>query len=274
MLKKLEGLLQEYGYFTVKGDLERIRIIQEMFAELFPFENLDVLLEVEDPITPEYVIEKMLEGGRGGVCYELNSLLHIVLKEMGFDIIPACATVWSNEGWIIDRTHSINLLKKQNKVYLIDAGSGNNQTCQPVELDGTTVSSPAGRYRLRTEETERGTVVLEAWSEKGWTLRYSFFMEPVGWEDYNRIKRMIHYHHESPFNKTLLVAQTLTDGIISINEERLRRRWVNGKEKRIPFSSDEEMLQAVKEHFQPSIYKAALKYVEKRNFEKFILKER
>lgn len=264
MNKKLEGLLQKKGYFSVKDDLERIRLVQEVFSDIFPFENLDVLLEAETPITPDYVVEKMLEGGRGGVCYELNSLLHVVLKELDFDVIPACATVWSDEGWIIDRTHSINLLKKQGKVYLIDSGSGNNLTRQPVELDGSTVSSPAGRYRLRTEETERGTVVLEAWSEKGWTLRYSFFMEPVGWEDYNRIKKMIHHHPESPFNKTLLVAQTLSDGIISVNEERLRRRWVNGKQQRIDFSSHEEMLEAVKQHFHPSIYEAALQYVERR----------
>ncbi|RST70860.1 arylamine N-acetyltransferase [Siminovitchia acidinfaciens] len=269
MLEKLERLLEEKGYFSVTNDLERIRLIQEVFAARYPFENLDVLLEIEDSITPEYVVEKMLESGRGGVCYELNALLLTVLKELGFDITPACATVWSDpdQDWIIDRTHSINLLKKEGKVYLIDAGSGNNLTCQPVELDGGSVSSPAGRFRLITKETERGTVALEVQSGEEWKLRYAFFMEPVSWDDYNRVKKMIHHHPESPFNKTLLVAQTLEDGIISLNEERLRRKWTSGKEQRIVFSSPQEMLEAVKHHFHVSIYEAAAQYVEK-NLEK------
>lgn len=267
MLKKLERLLREKDYFSVRDDLKRIQIVQEIFSALYPFENLDVLLEAEEPITPEYVVEKMLEGGRGGVCYELNSLLHVVLKELGFDVTPACATVWSDDGWIIDRTHSINLLNKQGKIYLIDAGSGNNLARQPIELDGSTVTSPAGVYRFRTEETERGTVVHEVLSEGEWKLRYAFFLKNVGWDDYNRVKQMIHHHPESPFNKTLLIAQTLSDGIISVNEERLRRKWTDGKEQRIPFASPDEMLEAIKHHFHPSVYRAACKYVEK-NIEK------
>lgn len=270
MFKKLERLLKDKGYSSTMDELERIRLIQEVFADQYPFENLDVLLDIEDPVTPEYVVEKMLEGGRGGVCYELNALLYTVLKELEFNITPACATVWSDsdQDWIIDRTHSINLLKKKGKVYLIDAGSGNNLTCQPVELDGSTVSSPAGSYRLITKETERGNVALEAQSGTQWKLRYAFLMETVAWNDYNRVKQMIHHHPESPFNKTLLVAQTLKDGIISVNEERLFRKWTNGKERRIAFSSPHEMLEAVKHHFHPSIYEAATRYVERKSLKK------
>lgn len=260
---KLKDLLRQRGYFSIKDEVKKVALIQEVFAELFPFENLDVLLKVEDPITPGFVIQKMLEGGRGGVCYELNALLNVVLEELGFTVKLTSATVWSPEdGWIIDRTHSVNLWEHKGTLYLIDAGSGNNLTCQPVPLDGPPVISPAGTYRLRTKETERGSITLESKVGEEWKMRYSFHLNEVGWEDFNRVKEMIHHHPESPFNQTLLVAQTLPDGVISVNEERLRRVWKSGKEQRVNFASNEEMLQALRAHFHPSIHEAASRYVE------------
>lgn len=267
--EKLESLLKQKGYFQTKDEFKRITYILEIFASLYPFENLDVLLEKENPITPSYITEKMLRRGRGGVCYELNALLYMVLKELGFNVYLASATVESPKtGWIIDRTHAINIYEKQGKMYVIDSGSGNNLSMAPLELDGPVVTSPAGKFRLRTKTTERGTIVSEKMGEKDWLLRYAFVPTPVGWEDFNRIKKMIHHHGESPFNKSLLIAQTLPDGTISVNDERLLRKWSDGTVKKVPFTSEEEKLNTIKKHFHPSVYEDAVKYVEQKKQQK------
>lgn len=265
MDKKMEVLLKQKGFFEEHDDLYRIQLVQKVFSELFPFENLDVLLSVEDPITPDFLIDKCLNRGRGGVCYELNGLMHIVLKELSFDVFLTSATVATKDGWVIDRTHAINLYKKQGKLYAIDSGSGNNLPLQPMELDGDPVTSPGGTFRLRTESTERGSIVSEKKSEDGWFLRYAFHTEPVEWEDLNRIKHLIHHHPESPFNEKLLIAQILSDGPVSINEERLLRRWPNSEEEKIPFSSEEDLLETVKQYFQPSVYVAVMQYINKKS---------
>src|SRR5699024_1625848 len=134
--EKLESLLKQKGYFQTKDEFKRITYILEIFASLYPFENLDVLLEKENPITPSYITEKMMNRGRDGVCYELNALLYMVLKELGFYVYLASATVESPKtGWIIDLTHAINIYEKQGKMYVIDSGSGNNLSMAPLELD-------------------------------------------------------------------------------------------------------------------------------------------
>lgn len=146
---------------------------------------------------------------------------------------------------------------------MIDSGFGSNLPLQPVELDGPSVDSPAGLFRLRTCSTEKGSIVFQSTSDKGWQTRYAFFPEKVEWRDLDRIKREIHTSAQSAFNQRLLIAQLLPGEIISLNEERLRRKWTSGKEQRIVFSSPQEMLEAIKHHFHPSIYEAAARYVEK-----------
>lgn len=237
--------------------LEKISQVQTLFARLFEFENLDVLLNNEEPITEEFLLDKMVKRGRGGVCYELNGLLHIVLRELGFDVSFAAATVADANGWILDRTHTVNFFDYKGTLHLLDSGSGNNLSMAPIALDGEVVSSPAGSYRLRTEKTDRGSIVCERKTEDGWALRYAFEPDTVGWDDLNRIKKLIHTHPDSPFNKTLLVAKTLEDGTFSINEERFNRKWTDGRIETVRFSETAEMLEHIRLHAAPAVYEAA-----------------
>ncbi|GKV64471.1 MULTISPECIES: arylamine N-acetyltransferase [unclassified Sporosarcina] len=239
--------------------LDQISQVQTLFAKLFEFENLDVLLKNEESVTEAFLLDKMVERGRGGVCYELNGLLQIVLKELGFDVSFAAATVADENGWILDRTHTVNLFEYGRTLYLLDSGSGNNLPMAPIALDGETVSSPSGSYRLRTETTERGSIVCEHRTKNGWALHYAFEPDVVGWEDLNRIKKLIHTHSASPFNKTLLVAKTLEDGTYSINEKRFSRKWSDGRAKTVRFAGSAEMLEHIRLHAAPAVYEDAKK---------------
>ncbi|WP_144460985.1 arylamine N-acetyltransferase family protein [Siminovitchia fortis] len=261
MRNEIDKLVKEKDYFSAEDDLQRIKMVQELLAERFPFENLDVLLKVEDPITPKFIVEKMLLKGRGGLCYELNALQHLLLKELGFDVYLATATVSTETGWATDRTHVMNLLWKEEKLYLIDSGFGSNLPLQPVELDGPPVHSPAGNFRLRTCETEKGSIVLQAENDKGWNTRYAFFPEKVRWEDLNRIKTEIHNSPKSSFNRELLIARMLPEATLSVNEERLQIKGTEGEDQRIMFTTEDEMLRNIKIRFSESIYQAAGQYV-------------
>src|SRR5699024_5197885 len=188
----------------------------------------DVLLRNDQPIDQQFLTEKIFKQQRGGLCYELNGALYMLLQDLGFDVTLSAATVWSeaDKDWIIDRTHTIILFYKNNQMYLLDSGSGTNLYIQPLPLDGEPVQSPVDIFRFRTKETERGSIVSEKLTENGWLTRYA--LHPVAVEfpgDLNRIKDMIHTHPDSPFNKELLIAGTLKDGTVSINEKRCNRKW-------------------------------------------------
>ncbi|WP_217586169.1 arylamine N-acetyltransferase family protein [Lentibacillus saliphilus] len=262
----LKQELVEFGYFQIQEDFERLACVQRVFANTFKFENLDVLLGHDAPLTEATLENDILLKKRGGLCYELNSTLFLVLQSLGFDVTLAAATVWSDSGWIIDRTHTIVLFFQGNDMYLLDSGSGSNLSLQPLKLDGPSVSAPSGVFRLRTEKTERGSIVSEKKTADGWMLRYAFHPVPVAFDDINRVKTMIHTHPDSPFTNSLLIAKTFSAGTISITEERMSKKWINAqglveREKRIDFASHTDMLEYIKQIASRSTYEAAQQYV-------------
>lgn len=265
----IENKLNKTNYFALDNELEQLTAIQQVFAETFTFENIDVLLQNDETIDEQFLIDKLLVHERGGLCYEINGALYLVLQKLGFDVTLGSATVWSDpeNRWIIDRTHTIILFYKNEQMYLLDSGSGTNIAIKPLPLDGKPVQSPVGIFRLRTQETERGSIVSEKLTEDGWVLRYAFHPVEVDFhEDINRIKDMIHNHPDSPFNKDLLVARTLPDGTVSINSERSSRKWIDAdgfveKEERMEFETTDDTLKAVQQYGSPSTYVAIRKYL-------------
>ncbi len=267
MNKFINTEIERMGYYELDNDIDRLTLVQYVFAKLFTFENIDVLTDNKTQIDEQFLIDKLLTQKRGGLCYEINGALYLVLKKLGFNVRLGSATVWSKEGWIIDRTHTVVMLYIHDELYLLDSGSGTNLSIRPLALNGEPVQSPVGIFRLRTENTERGSIVSEKLTEDGWILRYAFYPMPVELsDDLNRIKDMIHDHPESPFNKEVLVARTLEDGTVSINNERLSRKWVNKegflkREERIEFKNNSGLLEAIKEYASKSTYEAAKSYL-------------
>ncbi|GKV65555.1 MULTISPECIES: arylamine N-acetyltransferase [unclassified Sporosarcina] len=252
---------------TLNGSvLEQISQIQKYFARQFEFENLDVLLGNEEPITRQYLLDKIIDQGRGGLCYELNGLLYIVLQDLGIPVHLAAATVWApppKNCYVLDRTHVVNMLRHEDTWYIIDSGFGSNLVMQPVALDGDPAVSPAGTFRLRSETTEKGTMVFERLTDGGWERCYGLYPDTISWEHLDQVKQQIHHSPESSFNKALLIAKATSDGTYSINEKRFNRKR-NGHEETIPFKDHEELLEQVRLHAAPAVYEAAKRYSKQR----------
>ncbi|PID04238.1 arylamine N-acetyltransferase [Sporosarcina sp. P2] len=252
------------NHLTLKGTpLEQISQVQTLFAEQFEFENLDVLLANEEPITERYLQNKMIRHGRGGLCYELNGLLYIVLRDLGFPVQLAAGTVWATSprnSYVLDRTHVVNVLEYEDTLYLIDSGFGSNLVMQPVALDGDPVTSPAGTFRLRSETTEKSTLIFEQLTDNGWERRYGLYPDVIDWTHLNHVKQQIHHCLESSFNKALLIAKATNDGTYSINEDRYHRKC-SGDEETVPFQDHDELLEQVRQHAAPAVYEATVNYI-------------
>src|SRR5688572_14672988 len=57
-------------------------------ATRIPFENLDLHLGKRIDLSPERVFDKLVMQGRGGYCFEQNTLLQEMLRTLGFAIRP------------------------------------------------------------------------------------------------------------------------------------------------------------------------------------------
>ncbi len=239
---------------------EQTALVMRKLAASFPFENLDVLNRIDNKITPEFIIKKILKYRRGGLCYELNSLLYLVLKELGFEPSIGIGTVNKEGTWGTDRTHAIVLLSLGGRKYIADGGFGNKLALHPLELDGNSVTSPAGSFRLRHKNTEKGSVALEMQNQNGaWDVHYAFDWNPEPWSELERIKQDILHHPHSAFNKRPLITNMLKDGTQSINDERLYRKWVDGREEEIVFKTKDDFLKTIRTLCPASIINEAEK---------------
>lgn len=265
MGSKLHSILEGTGYERLEDELEKVALIQNIFSQKFPFENVDVLLQNEEPITETFLFDKMVRKQRGGLCYELNGLLYLLLKELKFDVDLVAGTMRKDEGWAIEGTHAVVLLKEGRQLYVVDGGAGSQLALQPLPLDGESVQSQTGKYRLRTKRTEKGTMVTERFIDGVWKLWYAIAPDPVGMTELTHMKQQIHHHPKSPFSGQLLFAKVVVDGTLSINEERFHRKWADGREQTIPFHTDKDMLEQIMKHGSNDIYQTAKAYVQLKN---------
>lgn len=260
-MSQLAEKIKESGYAESWPPVKQLSFILEKFAEWFPFENVDVLTGNEEIITPEFLTKKMVQTQRGGLCYETNALLLLVLQEFGFDAELGAATVNNDGKWALEHTHALVLLQLNDGKYIADSGFGNRLALSPLKLDGPEVISPAGTFRLRTRRTEKGTIAAECQNSQGdWYLCYAFDWQAAPWEKLSEMKQLIHAHPHSPFNKQLLIARASTSGTESINEARQHRKWQNGTEETFSFEDKHDFLQAIRGSCSPALTKAIEAY--------------
>lgn len=183
-------------------------------AYRFPFENRAVLAKENYNITKEELWRRLVKEQHGGLCYDLNGLIYFVLREAGFHVKLIRGTVYAGkqEEWALDGTHAAVLLSAEKGDYIVDIGFGINLALQPIPLSGETVQSPVGSFRIKGEETEKGSHVLLMDKGEGWQIGYAFTLEESDPGDLDDMKDMIHAHEKSPFNKSLLASKLTPNG--------------------------------------------------------------
>ncbi|MGV2541386.1 arylamine N-acetyltransferase, partial [Bacillus pumilus] len=77
--------------------------------------------------------QHLLEGERGGLCYDLNPLLYYVYNEAGLAVQLVQGSVYNKEACTlaIEGTLAAIPLNHHNECFLIDAGFGANSPLEP-----------------------------------------------------------------------------------------------------------------------------------------------
>ncbi|AKF95795.1 arylamine N-acetyltransferase family protein [Brevibacillus laterosporus] len=230
---------------------------------VLPYENLDVMDKNIRKISRENVQEKLLLTHCGGLCYELNSLLYYFLIDCGFDVYRVSGTVYDlgSGKWKPDDGHVIIILNYNNQKYIIDGGFASHLPLYPVPFSGEVISSQTGKYRIRKQNTEKGTYLLEM--KKGengesaqfldseptntWRTGYAFTLDEIDTNKVNVIQNIIVEHPESPFNKGYIICKLIEDGHISLTKRSFTETKKGQKRKRT--INEEEYHQILTEVF-------------------------
>lgn len=105
--------------------LQGLRALHSAHLLAIPYENLDVQLRRPVTIDRAPIYEKIVEGHRGGWCYEMNGLLGWALGELGFDVRRATGSVMRETvGEASDGNHLVLRVALPEGIWLADVGFG------------------------------------------------------------------------------------------------------------------------------------------------------
>jgi N-hydroxyarylamine O-acetyltransferase len=135
---QLESYFARIGYSGAKSaTLQTLSELHALHPAAIAFENLDVLLKRPIALAPEAIAAKIVRGGRGGYCYEQNTLFLTALRALGFSAIAIGARgLWNAADALTSaRPHMLLLVRLAEGRFLADVGYGRLTLNEPLRLE-------------------------------------------------------------------------------------------------------------------------------------------
>lgn len=209
------------------ADAAGLRVLHRAFVERVPYEALAVQLQEFAPLDARALVARVLRGGRGGYCFEINTVLLTLLRSCGFEVERRAAVVGERDAWA--RGEPVNHLTlvvqtPDGGPFIADAGLGEG-VLDPLPLAEGSVSSDV--FRLTIERDGDG------W----WVGQHEFGSVPgFRFGDAGQPLSAFGPHHErlstsaeSSFVQTLVVQRPAVDHIATL---RARTLFVDGPGRR------------------------------------------
>lgn len=209
---------------AVLGELHRLH------PAAIAFEAVDCLLDRGIDISPAAVDAKLIHGGRGGYCFEQNSLFARVLGALGFEVEGLAARVRWNappDAPVQPRTHHVLRVAAEGRDWLVDVGFGGCVLTRPLALDAETPQETAhDTYRLTPVGAD---LRLEVAREPGWVPAYDVSLSPCVARDYEMANWFTSTHPSSHFRSTLLAGRTAPEARYGLLFNRFTVRPLGGR---------------------------------------------
>jgi N-hydroxyarylamine O-acetyltransferase len=230
-------LLKRIG-LPEKGEIDfaSLDTVLEYMSRSIPFENLRIMAKKTLTISEESLIDKMLIRNEGGLCYELNTIFYLFLKELGFRVRLTSGVVYDSKKQAFagtGRTHVTILLDQDSETYLVDAGFGGSIPLTPVPFSGHSVTSNNGEFRVDRTGHELGSHALMLklrYKDTDWRTGYVFDVNQpeVDFETMNAIQTIIAEHPASAFRQNPLITMRTATGNMTLTGESFTE-WEHGQ---------------------------------------------
>ena len=217
---------------TLAANLDTLRRLHVAHREAFLFENLSIQTGGGVSVALEDIERKFLDEGRGGYCFEQNTLFAAALRDLGFAPTAFLGRVRRGppERWC--RTHMVLRVAIDGEPWLADVGFGGIGLLEPMPLSDGAVSHQVGlTYALRREEhvwslTSKGSDPGSDPSTS--TDLYEFSEEPQTAGDVDVANHYTSTHPNSMFRRTLTIQRTTRADRAILRHDSFRR-YVDGR---------------------------------------------
>ena len=244
----MDGYLRRIGLDRCEPTVEGLRALQSAQMRSVAFENIDPLLGKVPDVSLPAIFEKIVVAGRGGYCFELNTLFGAALSAAGFQTGRVLARVRNGAPQGAQRSHLAWVVTVDGEEWLADTGFGGAGASVPLRIASRgEQGAPTGRYRF-VEDAEAGELVLERKTADGWFALFGFDRVPVRDTDIEAANFVCARWEKAPFPSNLMLSLHRDDGRVSLLNTALRTESPEGVVKTI-IGSGEALRSVLAEEF-------------------------
>lgn len=203
----------------VSLDVDSLSRLHRAHLMAFTWEALDAFMGWPSSIAPAVAFVKMVEGKRGGWCYEMNGLFGAALAALGFRVTRLCGGVEREAMGDIAIGNHLTLRVDLDRPYLAEVGLA-DAIVEPVPLAVGSIN-------------QRGFDFSISRADDGWLrfnnhangLAHSFDFRPHH-SDEAAIAAALGWLTQdpgSPFTNALAILRHTTDGYVALKNDCLRK---------------------------------------------------
>lgn len=233
----------------VAADRATLNAIAAHHPAAIAFENLDPYLDRPVDLGPETLVAKLIQGRRGGYCFEQNGLLRLVLERIGFTVTPLSGrVVWNMDPETVTaRTHMVLRVDLAEGPVLIDCGFGSAVPTGVLDLvPDVEQPTPHEPFRfVRKDEEWRAQIRIGG----EWRTTYRFDLTPQQDIDYLVANWYTSTHPSSHFRHGLTLARALPGRRISLRGQEFATHPLGRVSERRSLAEPEEIAAVIEDEF-------------------------
>ena len=214
-----------------------------------PFENLDIGLGRPIRLDRASLLGKIVDGRRGGYCYELNGLFALLLRRLGYAVDLVSARVATGDGGLTEEYDHLALVVTSPDLtgpVLLDVGFGEGFV-EPLPL----VDGFARRERgLTVGVARRGELWVSRERRDGedWRDRFVFSTTPHALDDFADRNVWQQTSPDSHFTRSRLASLLTPTGRVTLSGNRLITT-TQGRRDEVELPDDDAVRSALADHF-------------------------
>ena len=204
-------------------DGDGLRAVHRAFLTHVAYDGLTAQLGEHAPLDPGALIARTLATGRGGYCFEINTILLTLLEALGFAMERRQGIVGSRDAFADGQpTNHLALVATtaEGDMYVCDAGWGEGPL-DPVPLAPGTVAGGPFTWTVEPEDGGAWWVGQHAW---GSTPGFRFAATPSPLTAFAPHHQRLAATPDSSFVATLVVQQPADDHIVTLRARTLSRK--------------------------------------------------
>ncbi|MGI4855807.1 MAG: arylamine N-acetyltransferase family protein [Janthinobacterium lividum] len=234
-----------------RNDVATLKALHRAHLLSVPFENLDIVLKRNIVLEERSLFTKIVEGGRGGFCYELNALFAWLATRLGFEVRMIAAQVFKKDGTAGPPfDHMALLVEVEDEQYLADVSFGDS-FLQPLKIFDQGRQVEEGRRVYQLVRSEAGFTLLSGSSADSDSLKpsFTFSLEPRQLSDF---EEMCVYHQTSDlshFTRNEICSIATETGRITLSGDQVIET-IGGVRNVVELTSTEDKRQALAKYFR------------------------